>query len=110
DDTDDRDEHDEQEPERLGEAVVVATPEVVDEAPDDDEDPQHEQREHQQRPEDAEEWIVVSERHVSLLEHGPPARLGAHRLGARTSRVPSMSLRTAGRDAPRRSAVTAVKA
>jgi len=46
---------------------VICATEVVDERPEDHEQDEDEQREEGQRPEDAEEWVVVRE-HGKLLE------------------------------------------
>jgi hypothetical protein len=60
------DEQDQDCPSELGTTVVVATAEIVDEAPNDEEDHREESEEDQQRPENAQEWEVVCQ-HVSFL-------------------------------------------
>src|SRR5215211_118082 len=63
----DREEEDEDEPSRLRPPAVICATEVVDERPEDHEQDEDEQREEGQRPEDAEEGVVVRE-HGKLLE------------------------------------------
>src|SRR5262249_20176197 len=62
-------EEDEQEPEGLSPAAVVFATEVVDERPQDDEDPKEEQRGEDDGPEHAEQRIVIRE-HKGLLTMG----------------------------------------
>jgi hypothetical protein len=66
---------DEQRPERLGSTAVVRPPEVVDEGPDDGEDPQHHHGEEEEAPEHREQRVVVRKHQLLLgwvrsIRHG----------------------------------------
>jgi len=64
-DADHWDKDDEDKPQCFGDTMVVTAPEIIDEAPDDDEDPEDQQRKLQQAPEDAQQWIRVGKEHSS---------------------------------------------
>src|SRR5215471_19937241 len=73
---DQREEQDEDEPQRLGPTGQVMAAEKVDEYGDQDPEPDHPQEDHQDRPERTQYWVRVtrSEQHAVSLAHRAPRK------------------------------------